>query len=147
MFGGMLLDDIRRAMLNNNQIIILFEDLFPKGKFSANKRDSALAYYLQVFVNVRAKDLCYRYNSNIYKQTKQQGVRQTLCAITGGGKKKSKKPNKQNNTIADIEEPEIYPEEDVSPEMQHQSLQVLAEVDMDNGDKVCTDPETIEMIT
>ena len=64
-----------------------------------------------------------------------------------GGKKKSKKPNKQNNTIADIEEPEIYPEEDVSPEMQHQSLQVLAEVDMDNGDKFCTDPETIEMIT
>ena len=84
MFGRTLLDDICKATLGNKQIIIIFEDLFPKGKFSATKRDTALAYYLQVFVNVQAKDLCYLYNSNIYKQTKQQGVRQTLCAITGG---------------------------------------------------------------
>ena len=52
MFGGMLLDDICKAMLGNKEISILFEDLFPKGKFSATKRDAALAYYLQVFVNV-----------------------------------------------------------------------------------------------
>ena len=84
MFGGTLLDDIHKVMLRNKEIIILFEDLFPKGKFNPTKRDTALEYYLQVFVNVQAKDLCYRYNINIYKQTKQQGVRQTLCATTGG---------------------------------------------------------------
>ena len=63
-----------------------------------------------------------------------------------GGKKKF---NKQKNTVAeiDVEEPEIYPEEEISPEIQHQSLQVVAEEEIDDGDKLCTDPETIEMIS
>ena len=69
MFCRTLLDNIHKAMLENKGIILLFEDLFRKGKFSATKRDAALAYYFQVSDNVRAKDLCYQYNDNIYKQT------------------------------------------------------------------------------
>ena len=55
----------------------------------------------------------------------------------------------EKNTVAeiDIEELEIYPEEEISPEIQHQSLQVLAEEEIDGGDELYTDPETIEMIS
>ena len=131
-------------------LVLLFEDLFP-GKFSAATRETAFAYYLQVFVNIRAKDLCYRYNSNIYKATKQQGVRQTLCAITAGSKKKKKTKSKKETEEA--EEPGIYPEEEVSPEDQNETLLTLAEDDIDDGDEVCTEPEpdmisdAVEMIT
>ena len=58
---------------------------FFSGKFSEATRETVFLYYLQVFVDVRANDSCYRYNINIYKATKQQGVRQTLCAIIDGG--------------------------------------------------------------
>ena len=148
-FGGSLLIEIRRAMLVNEKLVLLFEDLFP-GKFSEATRETAFAYYLQVFVNVRAKDLCYRYNSNIYKATKQQGVRQTLCAITGGGKKKKAKSKQQSK---ETEEPDIYPEEEVTPENENATLLTLAEDDIDDGDKVCTEPQpeaisdAVEMIT
>ena len=52
--------------------------------------------------NIYATDT---YTINIYKATKQQGVRQTLYAITGRGKKKKAKSKKQSE---ETNEPTIY---------------------------------------
>ena len=57
MFGGSLLAQILQGILQNENIISLFSDLFTPGKFSSDILLVTLQYYLKVFGNVRAKDL------------------------------------------------------------------------------------------
>ena len=108
--------DILKAMLDNQKIFDLFSDLFSTHQFSRTIIYAALGYYMKVFGNVRAKDLCYRYNSNIHKGN-TVGLRQQLA----GGKKGGKK---------DIKEEDL-----------HRTMKSVTEEDLDTcheGRKECT---------
>ncbi|KAL7529591.1 hypothetical protein ACHAXR_003043, partial [Thalassiosira sp. AJA248-18] len=85
MFGGMLLEDLCSGMIENETIRALFFELFDSNKFSEDTILTAMRYYMKVFGNVRAKDVCYRYNSNI-KKGPTVGLRPTLAAGGGGTK-------------------------------------------------------------
>ena len=60
---------------------------------------------------------------------------------------KSKKQSKETK------EPDTYPKEEVTPENKNTTLLMLAEADIDDWDKGCTEPEpeaisdSVEMIT
>jgi flagellar biosynthesis GTPase FlhF len=108
MFGGTLLSQILDGVLHNNTVVKLFTDLFtPNDKFSSDTISSTLQYYLKVFGNVRAKDLCYRYNSNLHKSA-TVGLRPSLAGGVGrsdgddknkqASKKKRKRPTKKATT-------------------------------------------------
>ncbi|KAL9181507.1 hypothetical protein ACHAXT_010312 [Thalassiosira profunda] len=95
MYGGTLLSEICSEMLRNETLVDLFADLYEPEAFSAETIAIAMSYYVKVFGNVRAKDLCYRYNSNIQKGA-TVGLRQRLAA----GDKKRKKEEKEAAKIA-----------------------------------------------
>lgn len=80
-FGGRLLAIICSGMIENSTIVSLFSNLFVPDEFLEEKILVTLQYYLKVFGNVRAKDLCYRYNSNLNKSATVE-LRQTLAAGT-----------------------------------------------------------------
>ena len=166
MFGGTLLIRICQGMLKNEYLISLFTELYIVGEdklFPDGIIAKSMAYYVKVFGNVRAKDLCYRLNSNILKGA-TVGVRQTLAATKGKGTKKKKKgtgkqqqtkgrkKKKKKKTQQEEEEEEAAAEEadDTSEEEEelpsteegkHESLLALAEEDMEfneDYDKHCT---------
>ena len=96
----------------------------------------ALEYYLQVFTNVKAKDLCYRFNSNIYKGSGDQGLRSTMAAVACEGDKRSKKSKPTKSTIED--EPKVYPEPTVSVKEEVAALTRAADIEWcDDGEKLC----------
>ena len=82
MFGGQLMMRICAGILNNGTLVALFSDLFDT-LFSEDTIFTAIQYYIQVFGNLRSKDLCYRFNSNLLNSA-SVGLRQVLAA---GGKK------------------------------------------------------------
>lgn len=90
-FGGTLLTQICAEMLSNETIVSVFSDLFEPGRFSAETIAITMEYYVKVYGNVRAKDLCYRYNSNIMKGA-TVGLRQKLAAGGTKGKKEASEP-------------------------------------------------------
>jgi len=163
-FGGTLLITICQGMLKNERLISLFTELYVvEGEklFPDDVIVESMAYYIKVFGNVRAKDLCYRLNSNILKGA-TVGVRQTLAATKGKGTKKKKKgkgkkqqqktKKRRKKTQQEEEEEEEAAEEvdDTSEEEEelpstdaskHESLLALAEEDMEDNedyDKHCT---------
>ena len=81
-------------MLENATMIDVFIGLFQVGEFSRDTILTTLQYYLSVFVNVRAKDLCYRFNSNLNKAP-TVGKRQELAAIKPSKSKRAKKNTKK----------------------------------------------------
>ena len=85
MFGGQLMTRICAGILNNETLIALFSDLFDT-HFSEDTIFTAMQYYIGVFGNLRSKDLCYRFNSNLLNSA-SVGLRQSLAA--GGNKLKS----------------------------------------------------------
>ena len=125
LFGGMLLVRICDAMVQNDDLILLFSDLFSNSEptFDAQTIVNTLRYYVKVFGNVRAKDLCYRYNSNIQKGARV-GTRQMAAGGWNGGQKKGQA-------------------EKLNPSAEHESLMQAAEEDLDvdeSYEKLCTDP-------
>ena len=90
---------IKDGILGNQDLIGLFTDLFPQNKFSEGTIQITMQYYLKVFINVRARDLCYRFNSNITKGA-TVGLRQTLASgkrdPTKVEKPGGKKPKQQS---------------------------------------------------
>ena len=78
MFGRNILIEIRQSMLVNEILVLIFEDCF-LGKFSEATQETAFVHYLKVLINVRANYLCYIYNCNIYKVTKNKAVVNSLC--------------------------------------------------------------------
>ena len=55
------------ALTANGFVQGLFRDLYHGTDFDDTTIFSTFEFYLQVFMNVPAKDLVYRYNSNIEK--------------------------------------------------------------------------------
>lgn len=104
LFGGMLLVYILDGMLQNAVLTSLFADLFEGTSFTEDTIKATMKYYVKVFGNVRAKDLCYRMNSNITKAGATVGTRQTLAAIKGGAGGAKKKRKKIQPTAEEEEE-------------------------------------------
>ena len=79
-------------------LVTLFTGLYEDAdkEFSGDTIAAAFGYYMNVFGNVRAKELCYRYNSTIQKGA-TVGLRQTIAGGATGGKKKNKSTKKKKN--------------------------------------------------
>lgn len=80
-------------MQENETLVAMFTGLFEEGLFSTQTIKETMGYCLKVFGNVRAKDLCYRYNSNLRKAERRQGLRQNLASAAG--RKKAGKPSEK----------------------------------------------------
>ena len=93
-FRGRLLGKLCGGMLENATMIDIFIGLFQVGEFSRDTILTTLQYYLSVFGNVRAKNLCYRFNSNLNKAP-TVGKRQELAAIKPSKSKRAKKNTKK----------------------------------------------------
>ena len=100
MFGGTLLTQICEGILTNESIVSLFTNLYDADEFTPDPISESMKYYIKVFGNVRAKELCYRYNSNLTVGP-EQGLRQNLCSNTGKGKKKQKKGSKKKKQVVE----------------------------------------------
>ena len=143
LFGGMLLVYILDGMLKNEVLTSLFAELFDGTSFTEDTIETTMKYYVKVFGNVRAKDLCYRMNSNITKAGATVGVRQTLAAMKGGtggtktkqqGRKKKRK-KKQSTTEENKKkkkEEEEAVEEEVEKQQHNASQQSAAAMDIDD---------------
>jgi len=164
MFGGSLLSQLCNGMLENEQVVSRFEKLFAEGEFSKETVKSTLEYYMKVFGNVRAKDLCYRLNSNLSKGP-SVGLRQSVCGARATGKRKSKKEKKQEKkeksrakrqrkrtyeSSDDEGEPAEYDDGDgsASDDEQHSELLKSAEeeINEDSDTKVCSNHDVIKGI-
>ena len=146
LFGGMLLVYILDGMLKNEVLTSLFAELFHGTSFTEDTIETTMKYYLKVFGNVRAKDLCYRMNSNITKAGATVGVRQTLAAMKGGtggtktktkqqGRKKKRKKNQpttEENKKKKKEEEDETVEEEVEKQQPNTSQQSAAAMDIDD---------------
>ena len=142
LFGGMLLVYILDGMLKNEVLTSLFAELFDGTSFTEDTIETTMKYYVKVFGNVRAKDLCYRMNSNITKAGATVGVRQTLAAMKGGtggtktkqqGRKKKrrkKQPTAEENKKKKEEEKAV--EEEVEKQQHNASQQSAAAMDIDD---------------
>ena len=92
-------------MLENDKIIELLGTLFLENEFLSSMLNESVRCYVKVFGKVRAKDLCYRLNSNI-KKWATIGIRQKLAASKVTTKKaettagKSKKKQKAAEATA-----------------------------------------------
>ena len=138
-FGGTLINSVREALLQNESVLGLFSDLYTtEEEYDRATIRLAFSYYLQVFVNVRAKDLCFRFNSNIYKGSGEQGIRQTMAAVARDGDKRSKK---FKSMIPD--EPLVYPEGQYSAEEEVSALTRAAEDECDDGEKMCSEDHAV----
>ena len=142
LFGGMLLVYILDGMMKNEVLTSLFAELFDGTSFTEDTIETTMKYYVKVFGNVRAKDLCYRMNSNITKAGATVGVRQTLAAMKGGtggtktkqqGRKKKrrkKQPTAEENKKKKEEEKAV--EEEVEKQQHNASQQSAAAMDIDD---------------
>ena len=142
LFGGMLLVYILDGMMKNEVLTSLFAELFDGTSFTEETIEATMKYYVKVFGNVRAKDLCYRMNSNITKAGATVGVRQTLAAMKGGtggtktkqqGRKKKrrkKQPTAEENKKKKEEEKAV--EEEVEKQQHNASQQSAAAMDIDD---------------
>ena len=127
--------DILDGMLKNDVLASLFSNLFDGTSFTDDTIEATMKYYLKVFGNVRAKDLCYRMNSNITKAGATVGTRQTLAALKGGAggtkkeeqgstrKRKKKQPTQKKRKKKKKEE-----EEEVAEVQQNTSQQAAMDV-------------------
>jgi len=125
-FGGTLVSQIRDALTANESVQGLFKDLYHGTVFDDATISSAFGFYLQVFINVRAKDLVYRYNSNILKKSTEQGLRQSLAGAVHHSKRNKKPKPKEGEDVSCV----------ASPEEENESLMAAAEVELDDGDKI-----------
>ena len=92
-FGGTLLSKICGNMIENTTIVCLFSALFTSDKFDDETIIKTLQYCLKVFGNVRARDLCYHFNSNL-NNSATAGLQQSLARIKSAVTKKGK-PKKE----------------------------------------------------
>ena len=105
--GGMLLAEIRSALCNNEQLLAQFTLLLDGKEYEDGAISGALAYFIKVFSNLRAKDVALKYNSNL-NGSNTVGLRQTLAGGIIMGKSKGKKKKKQSTNDSEKEEVSKY---------------------------------------
>jgi hypothetical protein len=66
-FGGVVLSYITEAIANNTDLLDHFKGLFKEDRFKDETIAVAFKYYVKVFANLRLKDLCRTYNSELHK--------------------------------------------------------------------------------
>ena len=148
LYGGTLLSKIRTELCANKDVVELFSNFFDEDEFPPETIQTALEYYVKVFSNLRAKDLCYRLNANIAKGP-TVGLRQQICSAKKTGKRSSKKTKRRQKKAAKEYEssdeenvPFCYSEDELDDNQQHEDmLDVATEEDEDaedTGAKECS---------
>lgn len=92
--GGMLLAEIRDAMVQNEILFSQFTALLGNHQFEEATIQESFAYFVKVFCNLRAKDIALKYNSNL-NGSNTVGLRQTLAGGIALNKKKKRKSAKK----------------------------------------------------
>ena len=150
MFGGTLLTKICDALLGNDKIISIFSDLFTPDQFSTDTLNTTLSYYMKVFGNDRAKDMCYRFKSNITNGP-TVGLRATVLLIKGEGREIQNYQETRHQCSEDKrhcvgqklwtvrinfddesnDEPEVYNEPVVDETTEHTTMQKIADQEVE----------------
>ena len=122
-FGGNVLSTICNAMIEHEVLSEHFATLYDDSSmFDRETIDDAFAFYVKVYSNLRLKDLCRKYNSQLHK-TNTVGLRQQL-AHGGTLRTKSKKGRKRKK-----------PEQLVESEAEiHSAMEEIAEAGVSTGD-------------
>eukprot|EP00985_Skeletonema_marinoi_P002568 scaffold1057_cov203-Skeletonema_marinoi.AAC.16 len=148
-FGGETLALICHGIVENPTIIIKFKSLFNSDEFDDPTILETVKYYMKTFGNMRLKDLCYRYNSNL-NHGAEVGIRQSLVGVAGGGGKRkkqkkskgAKKRRKKNSQHSDSDHDEDDGEDDndrANDEEIHEKMLAIAEEEyVDDELKECT---------
>ena len=126
-YGGIVLQSICNEMARHEVLFGHFESLFRENEFEFDVVDTAFRYYIKVFSNLRLRDLCRKYNSQLDKTT-TVGLRQSLATLkptAGSVKKRSRKKLKSttandehdsdegiHNALVDIAESDVFDEND-----------------------------------
>ena len=68
-FGGIVLNVICEEIAQNDNFVEHFASLFFEDAFDDTTMKKAFQYYVKVFANLRIKDLCRKFNSQLHKTT------------------------------------------------------------------------------
>ena len=101
-FGGVVLSYICKEIAKNDSFLGHFKGLFKDEQFDEDTLTASFKYYVKVFANLRLKDLCRKYNSELHKTT-TANFRSGLA--TKGNKAKKGKSNRKNNALDKDVEP------------------------------------------
>ena len=101
-YGGLVLGYICRDITQHNHFMEHFESMFRARAFDVDTTNSAFRYYVKVFGNLRLKDLCRKYNSQLSKST-TVGLRQRLATKGPKGRvsKREKSAEKEDEQSAE----------------------------------------------
>ncbi|KAL3784653.1 hypothetical protein ACHAWO_013451 [Cyclotella atomus] len=106
-FGGVVLSYITEAIANNTDLLDHFKGLFKEDRFKDETIAVAFKYYVKVFANLRLKDLCRTYNSELHKintANLRAGLATKGNTTTKTKKIKHKSRSKSSETVATEEE-------------------------------------------
>lgn len=101
-FGGVVLSYICKEIAKNDSFLGHFKGLFKDEQFDEDTLTASFKYYVKVFANLRLKDLCRKYNSELHKTT-TANFRSGLA--TKGNTAKKGKSNRKNNALDKDVEP------------------------------------------
>lgn len=124
-FGGIVVSYICNEMAANDSLVCHFSSLLREGQFSDETICAAFKYYIQVFGNLRVKDLSRKLNAQLNNST-TAALRPSLA--TKGDTKRSKSKTKSKVTPRP-KDAEVVAEE--SEESLHHSLLDIAENELD----------------
>jgi hypothetical protein len=124
-FGGIVVSYICREIAQNDVLISHFSSLLREDQYNDKTIHTAFKYYVQVFGNLRVKDLSRKFNAKLYKST-TAALRPSLA--TKGKTKRDKAKSKSKVK----RRPRVTQEEVVeSDESVHNALIDIAEESMD----------------
>jgi hypothetical protein len=125
-FGGQALATICSSVSKHEVFVSHFQSLYDESNYSEEMIHEAFGFYLNVYSNLRLKDLCRKFNSQLHKST-TVGLRQSLAGNRGNGDRVNRR---QRGELAQEPEPT---EEEV-----HDMLVEIAEngvdIEVDNQD-------------
>jgi hypothetical protein len=122
MFGGGVLATICDAIADHEYFYLYFDSLFDDTTcFSDETIQEGMEFIIKVYLNLRLKDLCRKYNSRL-SRTNTVGIRQSLAVNRKGNTREGKEHKRET----ELEEEELTEEE------LHLALENIAERGLDD---------------
>ena len=131
-FGGGVLSTICNAMTEHTHFREHFASLFNDNiTFEEATTQAALEFYVKVYSNLRLKDFCRKYNSQLSK-TNTVGIRQSLAVNS-----------KRNNNIKTRKRSPLPKDEVLDEEQLHLELQTIAERGLDDDSDIVPNEDNV----
>jgi hypothetical protein len=124
-FGGIVVSYICREITQNDVLISHFTSLLREGQYDDKTIRIAFKYYVQVFGNLRVKDLSRKFNAKLHKST-TVALRPSLATKGNTKRDKAKSKSKVKRRPRVAEEEVVESEESV-----HNSLIDIADESLD----------------